>query len=221
MATQTQRFDVLNNMITDRDSGNVIPIERYFNEMDLSDEDKEKRIALAYDLQGVFNRLFTLVTAYIVAGYDVDYELLSGIAVMRYIDALKTQGIDLDDKYPTLTDYVARIVSEIVLTTKDNLGKPYYLSEDRATNIAENESNTVFNTVEFQDAIDKGYTKKTWRTFKDSRVRRTHLIADGETIGIHDVFHVGDSLMRYPKDEELGASAKEIVNCRCVVKYSR
>lgn len=54
---------------------------------------------------------------------------------------------------------------------------------------------------------------------KDQRVRKTHREVDGETIPIDEVFLVGESLMRFPKDTSLGASAEEIVNCRCVVKY--
>ena len=222
MAAQTQKFDQLNNIATQKESKRSIPIERYFDEMELTEEQKEERITLAYDLQKVFNDLFTLIAAFIMAGSDVDYEMLSGIAVMRYLDALKTQGIDLDDKYYTLNDYVARIVSEIVLTTKEHETEDaYYLSKDRATNISENESNVIFNNVDMQRAIDKGYTQKEWRTFRDSRVRHTHTMTDGVTIGIYDAFHVGDSEMLFPKDDSLGADAKEIVNCRCVLKYHK
>lgn len=34
-----------------------------------------------------------------------------------------------------------------------------------------------------------------------------------------DIFLVGTSMMMFPKDDSLGASAKEIINCRCSVKY--
>lgn len=221
MATQIQKFDQLNRITTQRTNERSIPIERYFDEMELTEEQKEERIALAYDLQKVFNDLFTLISALLVAGMSVDYDMLSGIAVMRYLDALKTQGIDLDDKYYTLNDYVARIVSEIVLATKEKEKDAYYLSGDRATNIAENESNVIFNNVDMQKAIDKGYTKKEWRTFRDNRVRHTHTMVDGVTIGIYDAFHVGNSEMLFPKDDSMGADAKEIVNCRCVLKYHK
>lgn len=221
MAT-IQQFDQLNRIATEKESNRSIPIEQFFDEMELTEEQKEERKALAYNLQTVFNDFFTLVASLIIAGSDVDYELLSGIAVMRYLDALKTQGIDLDDKFYALNDYVARIVSEIVLTTQQHDTKePYYLSQDRATNIAENESNTIFNNVDMQRAIDKGYKSKEWRTFRDKRVRHTHSMIDGEIIGIYDTFLVGDSEMAYPKDTTYGADAKEIVNCRCVLKYHK
>lgn len=54
----------------------------------------------------------------------------------------------------------------------------------------------------------------------DRRVRHTHEMVDGETIGIYDAFEVGDALMMFPKDDSLGAGQEEIANCRCVVEYS-
>ena len=54
---------------------------------------------------------------------------------------------------------------------------------------------------------------------RDRHVRHTHQLVEGKTIGINDVFLVGDSEMFYPKDTTFGASAREIVNCRCSIKY--
>ena len=93
-----------------------------------------------------------------------------------------------------------------------------WLSNERANTIALNESNWICNHEEFFDAKSK-YKRKTWHTALDERVRMTHIALEGVTIGIDEIFHVGSSLMRFPLDSSLGASASEIINCRCTVEY--
>lgn len=100
----------------------------------------------------------------------------------------------------------------------DGQGKPK--SQAKAIEVAQNEANSIFNCMEYADAVAKGYTKKTWITEGDRRVRPTHEDVDMETIDIDMTFQVGDSLMMFPKDTSMGASAKEIVNCRCSIRYS-
>jgi SPP1 gp7 family putative phage head morphogenesis protein len=60
---------------------------------------------------------------------------------------------------------------------------------------------------------------KTWWSAHDKRVRPTHRAVHGTTIAMADVFTVGDSQMRRPGDDSLGASAQERINCRCTVLY--
>lgn len=59
--------------------------------------------------------------------------------------------------------------------------------------------------------------KKRWVATLDSRTRDTHDSADGQTRGMQLDFNIGGSKMQYPRD--VGAPAKEVVNCRCVVVY--
>ena len=54
---------------------------------------------------------------------------------------------------------------------------------------------------------------------KDKLVRKTHRQVDDEVKGIRELFHVGESLMLFPKDTSQGASIKEIIGCRCSVEY--
>jgi hypothetical protein len=62
-------------------------------------------------------------------------------------------------------------------------------------------------------------TIKQWITKGDQKVRPTHRSANGQVRNIGEPFHVGSSLMQEPRDESLGASAGETINCRCVALY--
>jgi F like protein len=61
---------------------------------------------------------------------------------------------------------------------------------------------------------------KTWWSAHDKRVRPTHRAVHGTTIAMSETFTVGESQMRRPGDDSLGASAQEIINCRCTVLYN-
>ncbi len=61
---------------------------------------------------------------------------------------------------------------------------------------------------------------KEWIATDGGRTRDTHRSADArygnEPIPVNEPYIVGGSRMMFPSDTQLGASAKEVVNCRCV-----
>tara|TARA_R110002167_G_scaffold30123_9_gene99926 strand:+ start:456 stop:2069 length:1614 start_codon:yes stop_codon:yes gene_type:complete len=61
-----------------------------------------------------------------------------------------------------------------------------------------------------------GPIEKSWLSSTDSRTRRTHLRADGQTVLMDEPFIVGGERMDRPLDPS--ADAAEVVNCRCVVQ---
>ena len=61
-----------------------------------------------------------------------------------------------------------------------------------------------------------GPIEKSWLSATDSRTRKTHLRADGQTVPIDEPFIIGSERMDRPLDPS--ASADEVVNCRCVVQ---
>ena len=65
------------------------------------------------------------------------------------------------------------------------------------------------------DTLDIGFTKQ-WVT-SGINTRETHAVLDGYEVDENDLFTVGDSMMRWPHDTALGASAGEIINCACDV----
>lgn len=107
------------------------------------------------------------------------------------------------------------VIGSIILNNK-NIKR--WLGKERANLIALNEANWQFNNQEYFEAKNK-FTKKTWHTALDERVRISHSVMEGVTVDINDYFIVGGYPMKYPLDDSAGAPISEIANCRCTVEY--
>ncbi len=62
---------------------------------------------------------------------------------------------------------------------------------------------------------------KTWSAVSDRRTRPSHNTANGQERKFNTPYNVGGSRLMFPGDTSLGASATEIVRCRCTETYSR
>jgi len=62
--------------------------------------------------------------------------------------------------------------------------------------------------------------KKTWIAIMDEHTREDHVEADGQEVDFEDPFDVGDEQLMTPGDDSLGATAKNICNCRCNAIYT-
>ncbi len=56
---------------------------------------------------------------------------------------------------------------------------------------------------------------KEWVTVGDERVREAHVFADSQDRSLNQAFDVGGEQLRWPGDTSLGASAGNVINCRC------
>jgi len=56
---------------------------------------------------------------------------------------------------------------------------------------------------------------KEWVTVGDEAVRKEHILADSQERNLNQSFDVGGEQLRWPGDSSLGASAGNIINCRC------
>lgn len=191
------------------------PYETYFGDMDLTDEEKEKRISLAEKFEDDF--LFILILLFTMQQYgQVDWEVAREQFEIRYKNAIDGY-VDLDE-YMEL--YIRNFSYGVIDATQSHADEPYYYSTDRLRLISENESQGSMNHQEFADAVNSGKTMKEWMDVRDRRERETHRKVGRTVKPIEDPFVVGDSLMMYPKDTEtFGAEAKEIINCRCSIRY--
>ncbi len=216
-------FDEINAL----NSRKVIDIEEYFDEMELPESEKEDRKQFARMLQQDVFWIISLV--YIALRYksDVMIQTAKENLANAFLNAVRT--FTVPDSF--LTKYADIFAEEIIDATVRNQGNifdektteedatgAYFFSEDRATFIAENEANVVFNYEQYRDAVRNGMMYKEWITMRDERVRRTHAEVDGMIIRIDEFFQVGECQMRFPKDIMYG-DPEEIISCRCTVRY--
>lgn len=204
-------FDELNALVTNERS---LPYETYFGEMTLPEEEKAERIKMAEDLEEVFITtmiwLFTLEQA-----NNTNYEPVRQRMEDDYMEVLR-KYVEVDNYLKT---YVKSFSYDVIDSTKKHKNDPYYYSLDRARFMAENEVNTAINHARYIEAVNAGKTMKRWESIIDEVTRKDHIEINGKYIPIGQAFHVGDSWLLFPKDTSLGASANQIVNCRCVTIY--
>lgn len=191
----------------------IIDIETYFDSMELSEEEREDRKKFSRKMDEVMLFIFALFLTMKDYSY-IDKNFIIKQLQTRYSEAV-SQFINLDGY---IEDYIERFSKDTVNTTLKNGADDYWTSEERSIIISVNEANSILGYRQLQKAIEKGYTRKTWITERDNRVRKTHREVDRETLGITEMFLVGNSLMAYPHD--FNAEAKEVCGCRCSIKYS-
>ncbi len=187
---------------------------QYFREMnEITDEQVGDRVDIAKEIYNLIAMFLFLVsgTAYTNGVQDIDY----------YVTMLQRRFRDIIDFSDSYTErYVNFITLEIVNTTFENLETEYYLSQDRALDIAETEANTIMNYSDYQNAINNGFTKKQWLAEKDNRVRKSHKLVDNKVVGINDYFKVGGDMMLFPHDLSMNPKAQNVIGCRCHIKYT-
>lgn len=191
-------------------------LKRFFSTMEISEDEKKKRIELAHLLYDAIYFTFVLFKVESKFNDSVKDALTSlqyrETLANRIEDAFYSKGI------PYEQDYITRLVGDIVETTDRHPDDPYYLSQDRALLIAQNESNTAYNHADYESARKSGKQYKVWITEGDEKVRETHAEVDMMRVPIDEMFTVGNDTMRYPHDY-LNGSAENLVNCRCVCSY--
>lgn len=198
------------------------PYKEYFSKMSVSDKEKQERIAFSEQMEEVVLYILALIETTIESG-ESDQEYIQTQFYDKYLDVIASYM--LIDTY--IKQYVLDVTKQIIDATFEkfssedkNITDDYYLSNDRAMFISECEANSILNYRQYSKAVKAGKTKKKWIDVGDKRERKTHLEVGGTTLPIGEPFSVGDSLLQFPKDTSLGASADEIVNCRCSIQYS-
>lgn len=92
-------------------------------------------------------------------------------------------------------------------------------TEGAAEGAKYNETNTLLrNNAIFVAAnviLSRDKTTKTWVTKMDNRVRPAHVQAEGQKQKFEVPYVVGGELLKRPRDTSLGASAGNVIRCRC------
>ena len=117
-------------------------------------------------------------------------------------------GVTLGEGMPKLTERV-----DEVLSTTDSARWP-----NRAVVIARTESMGALNGSRadaFQAFADEGGEgmERMWLSTVDSRTRPSHVLADGQRVGLGDPFMVGGFSLMFPGDPS--GPAREVIQCRC------
>lgn len=98
-----------------------------------------------------------------------------------------------------------------------------YLDEiipKRSRVIARTEVIAASNAGSYISAKSTGLPlKKVWLSTADNRTREIHASADGQVVGIDDAFIVAGERLLFPGDSSLGATAANLVACRCAIIY--
>lgn len=198
------------------------PYKEYFSKMSISDKEKQERIAFSEQMEEVVLYILALIETTIESG-ESDQKYIQTQFYDKYLDVIASYM--LIDTY--IKQYALDVTKQIIDATFErfsaedkSITDDYYLSNDRAMFISECEANSILNYRQYSKAVKAGKTKKKWIDVGDKRERKTHLEVGETILPIDEPFSVGDSLLQFPKDTSLGASADEIVNCRCSIQYS-
>ncbi|WP_329592135.1 phage portal protein [Streptomyces sp. NBC_01362] len=89
------------------------------------------------------------------------------------------------------------------------------LSDYRATMIARTETVGGYSAASHMAALDRGAVRKTWMSTDDTRTRRTHRAAQGDTVPMNKRFTLTES--RWPADP--AAPANQSIQCRCALTF--
>lgn len=185
-------------------------LRRFFSTMEISEGEKEKRVSLGKLLYDAFFYIFLMMKTEAKVKGKIEKEYYKQSLDNRIRDALKDLPYD--------EEYIPKLTDDVIETTARHLDDEYYFSKERALLVAQNESNTVYNSFDYQKAKKSGKKYKRWLTEKDSRVRLAHEEVDDMKIPIDEYFYVGNDNMLFPHDY-LNGSAENLVNCRCTCIY--
>ena len=112
-------------------------------------------------------------------------------------------------KGESIPDMARRIKGTVEKSMKDSI------------RIARTETTRVQNSARYdvgKHGEELGFEMmKEWVATSDDRTRDEHNEADGQQVPIDEPFNVGGEEMMYPGDISLGASAWNVINCRCTI----
>jgi len=190
------------------------PYETYFGDMYLTEEQIEDRKEVASRMEEPLRDFLLLIMIGLATG------------VVLYEEAREELLQNLIAQNIAEVEYLETLTADITDSTRRHPNDDWYFSEDRVIFISENEANTIMNGTEFQEARNRGMTRKQWIGMKDKRERETHIKMNDMILPIDEYFQVGEAICLYPKDvvspyTTLPEHPEELVNCRCQIRYMR
>jgi hypothetical protein len=133
----------------------------------------------------------------------------------RYDGAVKQAISGKQPMTVAMADKAARSYENRLLKLRGNtIGRTETLTALRAA------KHEAYKQAVDAGGVSGGGIRRTWRDAGDGRVRHSHSVMDGETVGMDEPFTApSGAKMMYPGDTTMGAGPEETVNCRCDVDY--
>ena len=213
-------------------------IEGWIDEMNILKSDKAKRIKTAREMEKQLHDFFEQQLADMLKGEFLtvveseSYRDMLTDAYMMYSAAkddewMRSKARRFANQVQDTTEGIVRgIESKPEFTQAVMFGIPMkkkdipkkvldVLSEERASRIAMNETNVIHNYMRHKE-LAKTQISHTWDATLDEVTRPHHWDADGQTVLINEPFIIAGERLMFPGDDSLGATAKNLINCRCV-----
>lgn len=171
------------------------------------------------------------------AGVNINYTLYDEGTVRRLIKeqpdlmpyypekkALR-RGIDLEYGKKQITAHVTSGIltgssmNKIAANLCKSITDMSTTSAIRAARTAVTAAENGGRTASYKQAADMGIEMtREWTATKDGRTRHAHGVADGQRVGVDEPFIVDGEKLMFPGDASMGASGRNLYNCRCTVK---
>lgn len=105
-------------------------------------------------------------------------------------------------------------------TAKELTSYTQAINKSRAVVIARTEILSSSNHGAYLGAKSTGLQlQKVWLSTPGTRTRDAHRAANGQTVGMEDLFTVNGQRLLHPGDSSHGASASNLIGCRCAVIF--
>lgn len=155
---------------------------------------------------------------------DVSPTIIQDTVVRNWINTYGAQLITRITR--TTQDDVKRVISDGIrdgLTEREITASVNAVASSvgsrRAQTIARTETHAAANVSGHATAKAAGVRlMREWVSASGDRTRATHRDADGQRVGMNELFTVGDVKLMYPSDTAANAP-HETINCRCAVAY--
>lgn len=130
--------------------------------------------------------------------------------------ALEIFGRKIESRATTIamteTQYVAETVKNIeadCLTNNKNIFLAQAVEQDASLAVSS-----------YMTDAPIGYEKE-WLSALLPTTRPSHAAAHGQKVAPSELFYVGGEYLKYPGDTSMGATAGNVVNCYCAVRYNK
>ena len=143
-------------------------ITHYFDPMKISERQKKKRIEAAEEI-------FDAILLFLIWCENAPERVQEEVTQRSFENMYKEVIFQYSDPDDYFDRYVPIFIRNLVTVTLEHQGEEYFTSVERTANVAVNESNTIFNHSELEEAKLLGKKYKTWVAEIDDRTRQDHL----------------------------------------------